>query len=152
MTMRIEGYTAAASASLGNECTALHVSVDSADISSPRLKHEARRFVMKNDAPILFLDIDGVMLWRRQANLLDAFELAPGCLEFLEWAAMRNTVVSRGMANGRGLEEGTHLGGITQAAHIGGQAGLKSHLVPWCTTVVAESATDRRGPMRQSPP
>jgi hypothetical protein len=49
-------------------------------------KQDARRFVMKVDTFVLFLDIDGVLLRRRQASFLDAFELAPDCLEFLEWA------------------------------------------------------------------
>jgi hypothetical protein len=44
---------------------------------------------MTDNPPLLFLDIDGVMLKRRQSGLLDAFELAPGCLEFLEWATVR---------------------------------------------------------------
>jgi len=44
---------------------------------------------MTDNPPLLFLDIDGVMLKRRQWGLLDTFELAPGCLEFLEWATMR---------------------------------------------------------------
>jgi hypothetical protein len=39
--------------------------------------------------PILFLDIDGVLLRRRQPGVFDAFDLAPGCLEFLEWATAR---------------------------------------------------------------
>jgi hypothetical protein len=39
--------------------------------------------------PILFLDIDGVLLRRRNAVIFDAFELAPGCLKFLEWATAR---------------------------------------------------------------
>jgi hypothetical protein len=36
--------------------------------------------------PILYLDIDGVLLRRRHAGMFDAFEIAPGCLDFLEWA------------------------------------------------------------------
>src|ERR687890_1680837 len=44
-------------------------------------------------------------------------------------------VVSRSIADGRGLEEGTHLGGTAlQATHVGGQAGLESGLVPWRAT------------------
>jgi len=39
--------------------------------------------------PMLFLDIDGVLLRRRNSGMFDAFELAPGCLEFLEWATGR---------------------------------------------------------------
>ena len=39
--------------------------------------------------PLLNLDIDGVLLRRRQPGLFDAFELAPGCLEFLEWATVQ---------------------------------------------------------------
>ena len=39
--------------------------------------------------PMLFLDIDGVLLRRRNLGIFDAFELAPGCLEFLEWATGR---------------------------------------------------------------
>src|SRR4051794_10391814 len=41
---------------------------------------------MSDNLPWLYLDIDGVLLKRRQPGLLDAFELAPGCLEFLVWA------------------------------------------------------------------
>ena len=39
--------------------------------------------------PILFIDVDGVLLRRRHPGTFDAFELAPGCLEFLEWATAR---------------------------------------------------------------
>lgn len=39
--------------------------------------------------PILFIDVDGVLLRRRNSGIFDAFELAPGCLEFLEWATAR---------------------------------------------------------------
>jgi len=39
--------------------------------------------------PILFIDLDGVVLQRRNAGIFDAFEVAPGCLEFLEWATAR---------------------------------------------------------------
>jgi hypothetical protein len=41
---------------------------------------------MRDHLPILFIDIDGVMLRRRHLGMFDAFELAPNCLEFLEWA------------------------------------------------------------------
>ena len=41
-------------------------------------------------------------------------------------------MILRGIADGRGLEEGTHLGGTAlQATHVGGQAGLERRLVPW---------------------
>ena len=40
----------------------------------------------QDDRPFLFLDIDGVLLRRRNSDIFDAFELAPGCLEFLIWA------------------------------------------------------------------
>jgi hypothetical protein len=40
--------------------------------------------------PILFIDIDGVCLKRRrQSGIFNGFELATGCLEFLEWATAR---------------------------------------------------------------
>jgi hypothetical protein len=39
--------------------------------------------------PCLFLDIDGVLLRRRHLGMFDGFELAPHCLEFLEWAIPR---------------------------------------------------------------
>ena len=42
-----------------------------------------------NDRTILFLDIDGVLLTHRNPGMFDAFALAPGCLEFLEWATAR---------------------------------------------------------------
>jgi len=38
------------------------------------------------DPALLCLDIDGVLLRRRHSGMFDGFELAPGCLEFLEWA------------------------------------------------------------------
>jgi hypothetical protein len=41
--------------------------------------------------PILFIDIDGVMLRRRHSGMFDGFELAPHCLEFLEWGTARFT-------------------------------------------------------------
>jgi hypothetical protein len=39
----------------------------------------------------LYLDLDGVLLRRRpgEARASDAFEVAPGVLEFLEWASQR---------------------------------------------------------------
>ena len=41
----------------------------------------------------------------------------------------------RGIADGRGLEEGTHLGGTAlQAAHVGGQAGLERDHISWRAT------------------
>jgi hypothetical protein len=36
--------------------------------------------------PLLYLDIDGVFLRRRNRGIFDGFEIACGCLEFLEWA------------------------------------------------------------------
>ena len=36
-----------------------------------------------NDLPLLYLDIDGVLLRRRHSGIFDGFELAPHCLEFL---------------------------------------------------------------------
>jgi hypothetical protein len=42
--------------------------------------------VTTNTDPLLYLDIDGVFLRRRHAGMFDPFEIAPGCLDFLEWA------------------------------------------------------------------
>ena len=42
-----------------------------------------------NTDPLLYLDIDGTLLRRRQPGIFDAFEIAPGCLDFLEWATAR---------------------------------------------------------------
>jgi hypothetical protein len=39
--------------------------------------------------PIFYLDIDGVLLRRRHSGIFDSFELAPHCLDFLEWATTR---------------------------------------------------------------
>ena len=39
-----------------------------------------------NTDPLLYLDIDGVLLRRRHSGMFDAFEIAPDCLDFLEWA------------------------------------------------------------------
>jgi hypothetical protein len=44
---------------------------------------------MSDDRPILYLDVDGVLLRRRNQGIFDAFELAPGCLDFLECATAR---------------------------------------------------------------
>ena len=35
-----------------------------------------------NSEPLLYLDIDGVLLRRRNPGIFDGFEIAPGCLEF----------------------------------------------------------------------
>jgi hypothetical protein len=45
--------------------------------------------VPRHGNPILFLDIDGVLLRRRHSGMFDGFEIAPHCLEFLEWATIR---------------------------------------------------------------
>jgi hypothetical protein len=42
--------------------------------------------VTTNTDLLLYLDIDGVLLRRRHAGIFDAFEIAPDCLDFLEWA------------------------------------------------------------------
>jgi hypothetical protein len=42
--------------------------------------------VTTNTDPLLYLDIDGVLLRRRYSGMFDAFEIAPDCLDFLEWA------------------------------------------------------------------
>ena len=39
--------------------------------------------------PLLYLDIDGVLLRRRHTGMFDAYEIAPDCLDFLEWATTR---------------------------------------------------------------
>jgi hypothetical protein len=44
---------------------------------------------MPDNLPLLYLDIDGVLLRRRHLGMFDGFELAPGCLDFLEWATTR---------------------------------------------------------------
>jgi hypothetical protein len=44
---------------------------------------------MPDNLPLLYLDIDGVLLRRRHLGMFDGFELAPHCLEFLEWATAR---------------------------------------------------------------
>jgi hypothetical protein len=44
---------------------------------------------MPDNLPLLYLDIDGVLLRRRHSGMFDGFELADGCLEFLEWATSR---------------------------------------------------------------
>jgi hypothetical protein len=51
--------------------------------------------------------------------------------ELLTRAANSSIMVSSRISDGRGLEEGTDLGGTPlQAAHVGGQAGLERRLVP----------------------
>jgi hypothetical protein len=42
-----------------------------------------------DNRPLLYLDIDGVLLRRRHSGMFDGFELAPRCLAFLEWATLR---------------------------------------------------------------
>jgi hypothetical protein len=44
---------------------------------------------MPDNLPLLYLDIDGVLLRRRHSGLFDGFELAPHCLDFLTWAIAR---------------------------------------------------------------
>jgi hypothetical protein len=44
---------------------------------------------MSKTLPLLYLDIDGVLLRRRRSGMFDTFELAPGCVEFLEWVTPR---------------------------------------------------------------
>jgi hypothetical protein len=39
--------------------------------------------------PLLYLDIDGVLLRRRHRGIFDAFEIAPDCVDFLAWATPR---------------------------------------------------------------
>lgn len=41
------------------------------------------------DRSLLFIDLDGVLLRRRNAGVFDGFELAPGCVEFLEAVTSR---------------------------------------------------------------
>src|SRR4051812_48601063 len=44
-------------------------------------------------------------------------------------------MISRGISDGRGLEEGRHFGGTPlQAAHVGSQTGLERRHVPWRAT------------------
>src|SRR4029079_8656094 len=60
--------------------------------------------------------------------------LLPRSIYEPDWQ-IRNIIISRGISDGRGLEEGTHLGGTAlQAAHVGGQTGLERRLVPWRAT------------------
>jgi hypothetical protein len=40
---------------------------------------------MSETLPLLYLDIDGVLVRSRRSGMFDASELAPGCVEFLEW-------------------------------------------------------------------
>jgi hypothetical protein len=47
------------------------------------------RAVTTNSDPLLYLDIDGVLLRRRLRGIFDVFEIAPDCLDFLEWATPR---------------------------------------------------------------
>jgi len=44
---------------------------------------------MSETLPLLYLDIDGLLLRRLSSGMFDTFELAPGCREFLEWATPR---------------------------------------------------------------
>jgi hypothetical protein len=39
--------------------------------------------------PLLYLDIDGVLLRRRHSGMFDGFELSPHCLDFLTWVTSR---------------------------------------------------------------
>lgn len=41
------------------------------------------------ERPTLLLDIDGILLQRRRSGMFDTFQVAPGCLEFLEWATAK---------------------------------------------------------------
>jgi hypothetical protein len=62
---------------------------------------------MSDNGPILYIDIDGVLLRRRHAGMFDAFELAPGCLEFLEWATARFRCRWLSARSRRGWPDGT---------------------------------------------
>jgi hypothetical protein len=44
---------------------------------------------MIGDLPWLFVDIDSALLKRRRADFYDGYELAAGCVEFLQWATVR---------------------------------------------------------------
>ena len=50
---------------------------------------------------VLYLDIDGVLLRRRHTGMFDAFEIAPGCLDFLEWTIARFAAVGCRLVAGR---------------------------------------------------
>jgi hypothetical protein len=63
---------------------------------------------MPDTLPILFIDIDGVMLRRRHLGMFDGFELAPHCLEFLEFATARFTC--HGSHHGVGRDSSTDHG------------------------------------------
>src|SRR5215211_4962397 len=44
---------------------------------------------MTDKLPFLYLDIDGVLLRRRHSGVFDGFDLAPHCVEFLDWSTSR---------------------------------------------------------------
>jgi len=45
---------------------------------------------MSDNLSLLYLDIDGILLVRRRhSGVYDGFDLAPHCLDFLEWATTR---------------------------------------------------------------
>lgn len=60
------------------------------------------------DPPFLFLDIDGVLLRRRHSGMFDGFEIAPHCLEFLEWATGRFRCRWLSARCRRGFLDGSH--------------------------------------------
>jgi hypothetical protein len=59
-------------------------------------------------SPFLYLDIDGVLLCRRHSGMFDGFELAPRCLEFLEWATIRFRCRWLSVRCRRGFLDGSH--------------------------------------------
>jgi hypothetical protein len=75
---------------------------------------------MADARPLLYLDIDGVCLKRRHrsVSLFDAFELAPGCLDFLIWTTTEFRVrwlSMRCRSDPDGARRAFHLAGASVA-------------------------------------
>jgi hypothetical protein len=76
--------------------------------------------MMPDARPLLYLDIDGVCLKRRHQSvgLFDAFEIAPGCLDFLLWATTKLHVrwlSMRCRSDPDGARRAFHLAGASVA-------------------------------------
>src|SRR5438105_4140253 len=72
---------------------------------------------MSEHRPILLVDLDGVLLRRRSPGIFDAFELAPGCLDYLVWATTRFRCRWLSSRSRRGWPDG-----IRRAFHAAGAA------------------------------
>jgi hypothetical protein len=68
--------------------------------------------------PLLYLDIDGVLLRRTHSGIFDGFELAPHCLDFLTWVTSRFRCRWLSMRCRMGLLAGSHRACVQAGARL----------------------------------